>query len=39
MSAVAAALVFGVNALLDRREDRAEREHRKASNARKEVAR
>ena len=39
MSAVAAALVFGVNALLDRREDRAERRERKARARRQEVAR
>jgi cellobiose transport system permease protein len=39
MSAVAAALVFGVNALLDRRENRAERRHSKARERRQEVAR
>jgi cellobiose transport system permease protein len=39
MSAFAAALVFGINALLDRRDDRAERAHRKALARRKEVAR
>jgi cellobiose transport system permease protein len=39
MSAVAAALVFGINALLDHREDRAERQHRKALARRQEVAR
>ena len=39
MSAVAAALIFGINALLDRREDRPEREHRKAMARRREVSR
>lgn len=39
MSAVAAGLIFGINALLDRREDRPEREHRKAMARRQEVAR
>ena len=39
MSAVAAALVFGANALLDRREDRAERQYRKARERRQEVSR
>jgi cellobiose transport system permease protein len=39
MSAVAAAVVFGVNTLLDRREDRAERQHKKARAARQEVTR
>ena len=39
MSALAAAVVFGINALLDRREDRAEREHQRAVARRKEVAR
>jgi hypothetical protein len=37
MSAVAAAVVFGVNALLDRREDRAERSTRRPRAARQEV--
>ncbi len=39
MSAAAAALVFGVNALLDRRENRAERQYRKARTRSQEVAR
>jgi cellobiose transport system permease protein len=39
MSALAAALVFGINLLFDRRDGRAERAHRKALARRKEAAR
>jgi len=39
MSAIAAGIVFGVNGLLDRYEDRAERQHKQARAARREVAR